>query len=320
MAEQEQNLKADSDLGFGTKIGPGAERLINQDGSFNVKRIGAGIGAINPYQYLIQVRWWVFALIVVLFYIALNSFFALLYLSAGIENLTGAPGESWFSQFGHAFFFSVQTFTTVGYGSISPFGSVTNLIASFEAMVGLLGFALATGVMYGRFSRPSAKIRYSEYAIVAPYQDEAGFMFRIVNRRQNQLIELEAMVVLMWFEKKEDKYKQRFERLELERNHVALFPLTWTLVHPITPESPLHSRSDTDLTESNAEFLISIKGFDETFSQVVHSRYSYKFDEVKWGYRFLPAFYTSVKGETILDIGMLDSIIEAEIPEEHMPV
>lgn len=301
-----------NDLGLGNKIGATNGRLINPDGSFNVRRRGGGLGAINPYQMMIRIRWWKFALVIVISYVVLNALFAGLYLLAGVESLSGSPGEPFSAQFAHAFFFSVQTFTTVGYGSISPNGYLTNIIASLEAMTGLLGFALATGVMYGRFSRPSAKIRYSEYAIVAPYQEVPGFMFRIVNRRQNQLIELEALVVMMWFERVGGDFKPKFEALALERSNVAMFPLSWTLVHPIDADSPLYGKTTGDLEVSNAEFLITIKGFDDTFSQVVHSRHSYKYHDLKWGYRFLPAFHTSESGVTILEINEVDAMEKVE--------
>jgi inward rectifier potassium channel len=312
MAENQNQPTRVNDLGFGTKIGPASGRMINPDGSFNVRRKGGGWGALNPYQIMIRIRWWKFGLIILLAYIVLNCLFASLYLLAGVDALSGDPGDEMQSRFAHAFFFSVQTFTTVGYGSISPNGYMVNIIASLEAMTGLLGFALATGIMYGRFSRPSAKIRYSENAIIAPYREVPGFMFRIVNRRQNQLIELEALVVMMWFEKVGNEVKPRFEALNLERSNVAMFPLTWTLVHPIDASSPLDGKTPRDLEDSNAEFLITIKGFDDTFSQVVHSRYSYKYNELKWGYRFLPAFYTAESGETILEIDAVDAIARVE--------
>ncbi|GAB4428256.1 MAG: ion channel [Bacteroidia bacterium] len=265
------------DLGFGTSIGRDNKRLLNPDGSFNVRRIGGGLGAFHPFLFLITMPWWKFWLITASVFALINAGFAGLYLLVDYQGLQGAPMETatWGQRFAYAFFFSAQTFTTVGYSSISPVSFVANVISSFEAMIGLMGFALATGVLYGRFSRPSAKIAFSQQALVAPYQDINALMIRIVNRRSNQLIELEVLVVAMWYEAVKGEYKQQFRALPLERDRVTVFPLTWTLVHPITTESPLYGIRSEALAERHFEVLIMIKGFDDTFAQTVHARRSY---------------------------------------------
>jgi inward rectifier potassium channel len=158
----------ESDLGFGTSISRSNTRLINPDGSFNVRKVATGIGAINPYLYLVSAPLWKFALIVVATYILFNSIFACFYLMAGIDGLTGAPEAGWGEQFAHAFYFSVQTFTTVGYGSISPERHTVAIIASFEAMFGLLAFALATGVVFGRFSVPQPRFVFPNTPSLPP--------------------------------------------------------------------------------------------------------------------------------------------------------
>ena len=302
------------DLGFGTQIGSHNQRLLNADGSFNVRRTGGGIGAIHPFHFLINVPWWKFWLMILLTYTVLNCFFACLYMIAGTEYLTGAPQAGFFPKFAHAFYFSVQTFTTVGYGTISPMNDATSLISSFEAMLGLMGFALATGVLYGRFSKPTAKIKFSTKAIVGPYKNMNGFMVRIVNRRQNQLIEVSAELFMVWYEASDElERRQRFQKLPLERDSISLFPLNWTIVHPINEESPLLGKDLETLEKLNAEFLILIKGFDDTFSQVVHARRSYKCKELNWGAKFKSVYHTNDRGITILEIDKIDECSYAEL-------
>ena len=296
------------DLGFGTRISSKTAKLINPDGTFNVKKTGGGLGAIHPFQILISMPWWKFWVSILLVYIIINSFFAFCYLGVGIENLSYAPGpeEPWADKFAHGFYFSVQTFTTLGYGTISPSGHLTSLISSFEAMVGLMGFALGTGVLYGRFARPSAKIRFSQEALIGPYQEITGLMVRIVNRRSNQLIELSAQIFYVVYEEMKGQTHQRFYKLPLERDQIALFPMNWTLVHPIDSDSPLYGKSQKDLVRLNAEFLILLKGYDETFAQTVHARYSYKAEDLIWGAKFEPMYYTDEEGVTVVEIDKVD--------------
>src|SRR2546423_12633205 len=257
-------------------------RAINKDGSFNVRRRGTTWRDTHPYLYLINAPWPVFLAIVFASYLAVNTLFALVYFALGPNQLQGADAATSFDHFLNGFFFSAHTLTTVGYGSISPKGVEANLMAAFEAMVGLMGFALATGVLYGRVSRPSARIGFSENMIVAPYQEGTSLQFRIVNKRINSLIELQARVMLMVVESVEGELKRNFKILTLERENVIFFPLTWTVVHPIDQDSPLYGKTAAELKERQAEFLILIKGFDDTFSQTVHARYSYRYDELQW--------------------------------------
>lgn len=303
------------DLGFGTRIGYDVKRLINKDGSFNVKRRGGGLGAIHPYQFLLSLTWWEFFLVVTAAFILVNSLFGLIYVLIGMEYLSGGPGDQahWLDQFGYAFYFSVQTFSTVGYGATSPLGHATNLVASFESMVGLLGFALATGLTFGRFSKPSAKINFSKKAIVAPYHEINGFEFRIVNRRKNQLINLKVEVVLTCYQWNGERWKQEFYRLDLERNAVTLFPMSWTIVHPITEKSPLYGKTAEDLANMHAEFLIVMTGYDDTFAQTVYLLNSYRHDEVLWGARFVRNFYDGDDGEIIVEVDKVGKCERADL-------
>lgn len=308
------------DLGFGSKIGHRTRRMINPDGSFNVRKTGAGWRAIHPYQFLITIPWTHFNLVVGLFYLLLNSLFAGIYLLVGIEYLSGSSEMNiewmpqWLDNFCYAFFFSVQTFTTVGYGTISPIGFAANFIASIEAMIGLMGFALATGVLYGRFSKATAKIRYSKYAIIAPYRDVNGFMFRIVNGRENHLIELSVQVTMSYYKLVKGEYKPQFQALELERNYVALFPLTWTIVHPIDENSPLYGLKEEDMEMMNPEFMVVIQGYDETFAQTVYSRMSYKQEDINWGKKFDMVYHTDEEsGMIVVEVNNVGKVSDAKL-------
>ncbi|WP_461054642.1 ion channel [Spirosoma arcticum] len=297
------------DLGFGTKINDRYGRLINKDGSFNINRVnGSFWDRLNVYNRLITMGWVQFLGWILLFYLVENVVFASIYMLAGAENLRGADDRVFHGPFWKAFFFSAQTLTTVGYGHIAPDSFLTSAIAAFESMLGLLAFALATGLLYGRFSRPVAHIRFSKRAVFAPYLDVNAWMFRIINARANQLIDVQVEVSLSRLETKPDGTRyRRYYGLNLERNKVNFFPTNWTLVHPITTESPLHGCTPEQLAETDAEFLILLRAMDDTFSQMVHIRNSYRYDEVLWGQKFRPMFDGSQAGMVTVDLDGLDN-------------
>jgi len=281
-------------------------RAINKDGSFNVVRRGVSLRDKGFYLHLMNSSWPWFLAQVGLVYIMVNILFAAVYYSIGVEWLVGAPHETRLAAFLGAFFFSVQTFTTVGYGHIAPKGILTSAVAAMEAMTGLLAFAIGTGLMYGRFSRPSARIVFSRKMVVAPYNGGQALMFRIANGRPNVLMELEATVILMTVENSPDGPKRKYQGVPLERGKIFFLPLSWTVVHPLDSASPLHGLGAEDLERMQAEFLILVKCFDDTFSQTVHGRYSYTFDEIEWNSRFLPAFDVTRDGDLEFDVSQLD--------------
>lgn len=310
----------DQDLGFGSKIAVDGGRLINPDGTFNVQRRGYRVW--TPYQTLVEMSWSRFMWLVVLFYTLINVVFALLFVICGPGCLQGVnPDTDTYGLFWHAFFFSIQTFTTVGYGALSPVGFTANIIASVDALVGLMSFALATGLVFARFSKPKANILFSEHAVIAPYRHpETGetidsFQFRLVNGRDNQIINLEATVVLTWLDNNPDgKLVRRFATLPLERRRVVLFPLNWTIVHPIDADSPMYNMSSEQLTRLQAEWLIMIQGYDDTFAQNVHDTRSYTCSELRWGAKFA-GMYHSADGITLLELSRLDTTIPVEEEE-----
>lgn len=312
LVEQEEKRQ---DLGFGTRFNEVTYRLINKDGSFNVKRLNQSFWhRLNLYHRLITMSWPTFLLLVLTAYGLVNAVFAMLYMLAGTYHLKGLAGSDTGNGFWGAFFFSAQTLTTVGYGHVSPSGYLTSAIAAFESMLGLLAFALATGLLYGRFSRPIAHVRFSRQAVFAPYLDVNGWMFRIINERPNQLINVEVEVSLSRLEPKADgTLYRRYYNLKLERNMVSFFPTNWTLVHPITDHSPLYGCTPEQLKESDSEFLILVRAIDDTFSQMVHARMSYSADEVLWGHKFTSMFEGHDHGIYELDLNKLDDTQEVPL-------
>jgi inward rectifier potassium channel len=286
------------DPGLTQKYDGPLRRVINADGSFNVLRRGTNWRDINPYLHLVSISWTRFFGWVLLGYILVNSLFAAVYLLLGPGALTGKIDPTHASdRFLQCVFFSSQTLTTVGFGALAPASPAANIVAAFEALVGLLGFAVATGLLFGRVSRPSARIGFSEKALIAPYQDGVSFQFRMVNRRANTLIEPAATLMLMTVDRTGGASRRDFTLLKLERASVMLFPLTWTIVHPIDADSPLFGKTHADLEAVQAEFMILIKAWDETFSQTVHQRFSYRYSEIVWGAKFTPAFGVDGKGD-----------------------
>jgi inward rectifier potassium channel len=278
-------IEEPKDLGFGTVVGGANEkRLLNRDGTFNPRRDGLSfLRSLSAYHFFLTISWGKFFAIVMLWYLVANTLFAFAYLACGEQGLSGLPPTAIGGSFARAFFFSVETLSTIGYGNISPTTLAANLVMTVEAFIGLLGFALGTGILFARFSRPTAAVLFSDRAVITPYRGLTAFMFRITNGRTNQLIELEAKVLFSCIEGTSRKYDQ----LTLERTRVVFFPLSWTIVHPIDERSPLFGFTHADLVAKEAEFLILLTGTDETFSQTVHARSSYKPQEILVGHRFV---------------------------------
>lgn len=283
-------------------------RAINKDGSFNIRRRGIAGIAGSFYFHLVNMTWRRFLALVLAAYLAVNTAFATIYYLLGRDALHAAEGDLALTPFQLAFFFSVQTLTTVGYGSIYPLGLPAHIVSAIEAAMGLMAFALATGLLFARFSRPSAQMVFSDQMVVAPYKDITSLQFRVANRRSNVLMELDADMMLMTVEAGADgQLKRNFVELPLERRHVFFLALSWTVVHPINESSPLWGKTPEDLERLQAEIIILIKSFDDSFSQVVHSRVSYRWDEVEWSARFVPAFEVAPEGHLVLDLSKMSN-------------
>jgi inward rectifier potassium channel len=301
----------DKDLGFGSKVaGESRQRFLNRDGTFNVRRTGIRrYSTLNLYHYLLTMSWKQFLLQVLLLYFLSNVFFGWLYTSLGAQALVDTSELPITNMMARGFFFSVQTFATIGYGTIHPVGTIANLLVTVESYYSLLANALITGLVFARFSRPTAKISFSDTAVVAPYRGITGLMFRVTNSRNNQLIEINAQVSFSRFVEKNGEVKRKFDMLKLERDKVSFFPLSWTIVHPIDEKSPMYGITQEDFEKSDAEILILLSAMDETFAQIVHARSSYKTDEIKFGYKFADLYNKNAPDERLsIDIRKLSQI------------
>jgi inward rectifier potassium channel len=288
--------------------------MVNRDGSFNVRRAGRFFQNFHFFQFLMSLSWPWFLAFLLLAFLLVAVAYAALYLLVGVTGLENGEGASGVQAALKALFFSIQTLTTVGYGYIAPRSIATNIVSSIEAMTGVLGFAFGAGLLYGRFSRPTARILFSRNAIIAPFQGRTALMFRVVNARPNAIMDLTATVLLMSVEGNKER-RRRYTPLALERSSVFFFPLTWTIVHPIDEKSPFFEVSAESLAFESAELIVLIKGFDDTFSQTVHARTSYRHDEILWGRRFVQAFRTDEEGELLLDVDGVHDTEEASLPE-----
>ena len=281
-------LEEFKDLGFGTEVAKGTRRrLLNRDGSFNVVRDGLNpLSSMSLYHWLLTISWPKFLAFITGSYVAINTLFAFAFLLLGTDALQSSAGSFAGQPFYRAFFFSVDTFATIGYGNIIPVGVVANTLVTIEALLNIVGVALATGVIFARFSRPSTRIIYSRNAIIAPYRDKMALEFRIANARSSQLIDVQIQAILTKIEQVGGSAVRKFYELSLERNRVVFFPLSWTVVHPIDSASPIWGLTHSDLVNGDAELLVLLIGTDETVSQTVHSRSSYQADEIVWDAKF----------------------------------
>jgi inward rectifier potassium channel len=301
----------DRDLGFGSVVSSESrQRLLNRDGSFNVVRLGLGfLEEFAPYHFLLTVSWTGFLATVVATYVLINVAFAAAYLACGADALAGADASTFGGPLARAFFFSVETFATIGYGQIQPVGEAANLVVTIEALVGLMYQALATGLLFARFTRPTAAVTFSRAAIVAPYNDGQALMFRIVNRRRNEIIQLEAQVLYSAMTPDgRGGATRKYTPLALERNKVVFFPLSWTVVHPIDSASPFAGLTQESMEQAQAEILVLLSGIDQTLEQTVHARSSYRAEEIMWNARFRSMFQTGAGSRVAVDISRVHDI------------
>ncbi len=311
--ENYRSRKVDADPGFGLGHLAGA-RFINKEGGSNIKRVGLPFWQrIDVFHWFLNTSWLHFFLIVIAGYLLVNLLFACIYWAIGMETMAGIDVTKPHNWFLDAYFFSAQTLTTVGYGRISPVGFGAIAVAAIESLLGLLGFAVFTGVIYGRFAKPSSKLLFSPNALIAPYREITAFMFRVANPKMNELIEIEAMLIISMFDKKQNK--RTYATVNLERQKILFLSLNWTIVHPIDEESPLLGLSAEDMEAADPEFMVVIKAFDETRSQHIFWRTSYKHTELVWGAKFTQmSLKVSEKGEVLYDVSKIGEYSEAKLP------
>jgi inward rectifier potassium channel len=267
----------------------------------------AGRALEDLYHYMLTASWPVLiALIGGFFFLANVLFAAGYYWDGGIENTHSGS-------FSDMFFFSVQTMATIGYGKMEPITLVSNILVSIEALVGLLGLAIMTGLTFAKFSRPTARVRFSRYAIIAPRDGITSLLIRMANMRANRIVEADIHIVLGRQEiTLEGETIRRFYDLPTTRSRSPLFMLSWTAVHPITADSPFFGQTRESLAASSAEVVVSITGLDQTFSQTVHARHSYRLEEIAWGARFADVLKANPDGTRYIDFAHFDDIVMLE--------
>ena len=263
---------------------PPSPRIVNRDGTFNFQVTGRNNATLaDLYHFLMRASWrWLLGAIVVA-YLSINLAFALGYWLVSDQVANMAPDS-----FGDAFFFSVQTLATIGYGAMAPTGPVAHGLVTAEALVGLLGVAMVSGLMFAKFSRPTARIAFSNVALIAPWNGTPTFLFRMANERANQVTSAEVTVVLTRDERTaEGAHIRRFYDLVLQRNKSAMFALTWAVYHTIDEHSPLYGETPESLARRNAAFIITVSGIDDTFASSIHARHAYSAADLRWNHRFV---------------------------------
>ena len=298
--------------GFGVIMGKYRKspelRFIKRQGRSYSICLGTHPSWGNLYHFLLTISWWRFLALISAIYIAINAFFALLYLAGGngIEN--ARPGD-----FGDAFFFSVQSMASIGYGAMYPKTPYANTLVVVEALVGFFIMAVATGLVFARFSLPTAKVMFSKVAVIAPYDGIPTLMFRAANQRGNFILEAQIKVSLVRNEiTQEGNFMRRFYDLELVRRESPAFSLSWTVMHQINESSPLYNETPESLQEKIAELIVTLTGLDETISQTVHSRYSYISEEILWNMRFVDILSFTPDGKRVVNMSHFHDVIPME--------
>jgi len=293
------------DPGFGYKATQNAKNIINKDGSSNVIHVNKKRNLDDLYSFFIDISWFKFFFLILLSYTLLNVLFGLVYTLIGIEEITKSTGNV-FSDFLNGFFFSAQTLTTVGYGGIAPHGVTSNLIAAFEAMIGLLSFSFITGLLYGRFSKPKSAIKFSDHIILRDFKDKRAIMFRLMNSRKTVMIAPKISVTLSISDK--ETSEKKYYDLGLERASIMYLPTVWTIVHEIDEKSPLYNFTNKEIAALNAELFMLLQYHEESFAQNVYQIYSYSFNDLEVDVKFTSSYKFDEEGYTVLDHDRLSEV------------
>ena len=307
-------LRTNNDTGFGSIAGSYGGRFINKDGSFNLRREGISLlRRTSVYQKMLTIPLWQFAAIILAFYFVVNIFFTSVYLFMAPGQLQGMLAYSGWQHVKEVFYFSTQTFTTLGYGRINPAGDAASIISSIEALCGFATFAIMTGLIYGRFTKPRSYLAFSNYALFSPYRDKTALMFRMATYKDNHTltnVEIKVTLALMV----DSEY--RFYDLALERQKVDFLPMNWTVVHAIDENSPLNGFTETDVEAADVELYVLISAFDDVYSNSVLQRTSYTYREMKFDAKFIPMYRESEDGRTtILEMHKLNHIKDLKTPQ-----
>ncbi len=305
--------KNSENSGFGDNA---SGRFIKKNGLPNVSRKGMKVfNRFSWYHTMLDLSTFQFLSYLVIAYILVNIFFAFIYYLIGVEHLTGIDKSNPINEFIDVFFFSSQTFTTVGYGRIAPVGFMASLVATFEAFLGLLTFAIATGLFYGRFSRPRAYLKFSHIAVIAPFKETSALMFRLAPYKNNALTDADVIVSAAIEVMENGTPKSRFYQLKTQLSKINTLALNWTVVHVIDEDSPFNGFSEDDFKNTDIEMIVHIRAFDEVFSNTVVQRASYVSGEIIYGAKFTPMYYPDKQHlSTILDLDKINDYQKADLP------
>jgi inward rectifier potassium channel len=273
-------------------------RLINLNGRGNVvQRLGGANSWRDLYHLLLTISWPGFFLFTLVLYLAGNALFGLGYLLGGDCITNARPGS-----FADDFFFSVETMATLGYGVFAPKTFYAHFLVTVESWAGILGVAMITGLTFAKFARPTARVLFSNVAVITIRDGKQTFMFRAANQRRNQILEAQMRATLVRVKKtSEGEFMRRFYDLKLVRERTSIFALTWTLMHVIDEQSPLYAMDAETLNEAEAEVVLVLSGTDETVAQVIHARHSYIASEIHWNMCFVDILTRSPEGKTSID-------------------
>ncbi len=274
-------------------------------GSNAVERVGWRRRPLSDAAHaMLSAPWWKTIVVFLAFYLTVNTLFALAYMwLGGIEN--ARPGS-----FSDAFFFSIQTLATIGYGKMAPVGTAAHILVAIEALLGVLSVTMLTGLMFAKFARPTARVMFSKNAVVTTYEGKPCLMFRMANERANQIVEANLKVVVVRDEMtREGTSLRRMHDLKLIRSNSALFALTWLAIHEIDAQSPLHGATAESLRERGVQVIVALIGFDDTFSQTIHARHAYLPDEILFDARFADIITTSPEGRRQVDYSRFHDVV-----------
>lgn len=301
--------KQNNDTGFATGSNETGGRFVNKDGSYNLVKEGMPVyKRFSIFNDMLNLPVWKFISIIFLFFIVINFIFSVIYFFIGPEQLDGLSRSSNWRTFREIFYFSTQTFTTVGYGHVSPVGDGANMVAAIEALTGFLSLAIATGLIYGRFSKPRSYLLFSDHALISPYKDGTALMFRLATYKdKHTLTDVDIKVNIGLIVAENDKTDYKYFSLDLERSHVETLPMSWTVVHPINEQSPFYGFTEEDMKTADVELYIMLRGFDDVFSNYVQRRTSYTYNEIFFKRKFEPMYRESEDGKTtILELHKLN--------------
>ncbi|MBI1781844.1 MAG: transporter [Sphingobacteriales bacterium] len=298
--------RQNDDTGFSNKGIVNGGRFINRDGTFNLKKEGWPVwDRYSVFHTMITLPLWKFITVIVLFFIVINFLYTFIYFWMGAEQFTGLLVTKGWGLFKELYFFSTESFTTVGYGRVNPVSDGANIIAALEALSGLLSFALATGLIYGRFARPKAYLAFSDHAVVGKYKDKTALMFRFAcYKEQHALTDVTVQVNLAMLLQENGEYNYKYYTLTLERNKVESLPMNWTVVHPIDEESPLWNLTGEDFTAADVEVYVLVRGYNDVYANTVQQRTSYTYNEIQFNRKFIPMYQETPNG-TILELHKL---------------